>query len=310
MTPAVFLLMGLPAMAGAAAAPAATAPAAVTAPIRLVVIDAKTIRTWGPLPWPRDRHAQLVGLLDKAGARAIALRFYYRDARRDRGDEALVAAAKACGRVFTEIGKAPGIEGWKPTDSWLDSVALKTAGKPPAKLFSSDALQVPFEDLARVLHGVGAIDVMVNREKKLEGLPLLLSCQDRIFPSLGLRLFLFMAGLEGQTLEFEQARVVRYGFLPGTEARSLVLGRTHAALDVYGCTLVNLTSPGRGYATDSLVDVLTGKVRPSVFKGAVVIVGAQTPELDVETSSGAKSGLELVADQLAALFQFAADPGK
>jgi CHASE2 domain-containing sensor protein len=304
MTPAVLLLMGLPAMA---AEPAA---AKATAPIRLVVIDAKTTRAWGPLPWPRDRHAQLVGLLDKAGARAIALRFYYRDARGDRGDTALVDAAKACGRVFTEIGKAPGVEGWKPTDTWLDSVALKTTGKPPAKLFSSEALQVPFEDLARVVHGVGAIDVMVNRDKKLEGLPLVVSSKDRLFPSLGLRLFLFVSGLEGQTLEFEQGRVVRYGFLPGTEARSLVLGPTRAALDAYGCTLVNLTAPGRGYPTDSFVDVLTGKVRPSVFRGAVVIVGAQAPELDVETSTGGKSGLELVADQLSALFQFAADPGK
>ncbi|MEK7476829.1 MAG: CHASE2 domain-containing protein [Candidatus Coatesbacteria bacterium] len=308
MITAILLLSSLQAMA--ADAPAAAAAPTVTAPIRLIVIDEKTTRTWGPLPWPRDRHAQLVSLLDRAGVRAIALRFYYRDARGDAGDNALVAAAKKCGRVFTEIGKAPGVEGWNPTDTWLDAAALKTTGKAPAKLFASDGLQVPFEDLARAIRGVGSIDVMVNRQKKLQGLPLVITCRGRLFPSLALRLFLYLSDLEGQALAFEQGRITRYGFLPGTEARALLLGRTHASLDAYGCALVNLTAPGRGYPVDSFVDVLTGKIRPSVYQGAVVIVGAQTPELDVETSTGPKSGLELVADQLTALFRFAEDPGK
>jgi CHASE2 domain-containing sensor protein len=308
MIVAILLLSGLQALA--ADAPAAAVVAKVSAPIRLIMIDAKTTRAWGPLPWPRDRHAQLVSLLDRAGAKAIALRFYYRDARGDAGDKALVEAARKCGRVFTEIGKAPGVEGWNPTDTWLDAIALKTTGKPPAKLFASDGLQVPFEDLARVLRGVGSIDVMVNREKKLQGLPLLITSHGRLFPSLALRVFLYLADLEGQTLSFEQGRVTRYGFLPGTEARALMLGRTHASLDAYGCALVNLTPPGRGYPVDSFIDVLTGKVGTSVYKGAVVLVGAQAPDLDVETSTGPKSGLELVADQLFALFQFAEDPGR
>lgn len=274
------------------------------APIRLVVIDDKTTREWGPLPWPRDRHAQLVSFLDRAGAKAIALRFHYRDARGDAGDRALVEATAKCGRVFTEIGKAPGVDGWDPTESWLDSMALRTREKPPAKLFSSDGLQVPFEDLARVIHGVGSIDVMVNKDKKLQGLPLVVAHRKRLFPSLGLRLHLFLAGLEGQELEFAQVRTKRFGFIPASEARALVLGGTDAAIDTFGCTPVDLTPPGRGYPIDSFVDVLSGKVRPSVYSGAVVIVGAQTPELDVDTSMGPKSGLELVADQLSALTRF------
>jgi len=254
--------------------------------------------------------AQIVSLLDRAGAKAIALRFFYRDARGDAGDNALVEAVRKCGRVFIEIGKAPGVEGWNPTDPWLDSVELKTSGKPPAKLFTAEALQVPFEDLARAARGVGSIDVMVNRERQLQGIPLLVSCRHRLFPSLALRIYLYLAGLEGQKLAFEQGRVTRFGFLPGSEARGLLLGKTHAAVDAYGCTLVNLTPPGRGYPVDSLVDVLSGRIKPSVYRDAVVLIGAESPELDVQTSTGPKSGLELVADQLSALFQFSEDPGK
>lgn len=309
MIQALLLVGGIAAFAADGAPPAASG-GSVSAPIRLVVIDAKSTKAWGPLPWPRDRHAQLVSILDRAGAKAIGLRFYFRDGRGDAGDNALVEAVRKCGRVFAEVGKSGGAAGWDPTDTWLESVSLKTSGKPPAKLLTTEFLQVPFEDLARVVRGVGAIDVMVSRDGKLQGLPLIVSFRKRILPSLGLRIFLHLAGLEDRTLEFEQGRIKRFGFVPGTEARALLLGPTHAALDAYGCALVNLTAPGRGYPTDSFIDVVQGRVRPSVFRGAVVLVGAQTPELDVQTSTGPKSGLELVADQLSALYQFTEDPGR
>lgn len=276
-------------------------------PIRLVLIDSKTVQAYGPLPWTRDRHAEVVSKLDAAGARAIVLRFYYRDDRDDAGDRALAAAVKKSGKVLCELGQSNGPEGWQPAEDWLASVALKAEGVHPRMLMSPKYLEAPYESLARSARGVGSIQVLVNAEGKLEGIPLVVGFHAHLLPSLGLRTFLFAAGLESAPVRFDAESVTRYGFIPAKEAKALLIDRARIAINPYGCTLVNLTPPGRGYTTVSFVDVLKGKAKPGVFKDAIVLVGAEDPKLDVKTETGAKSGLELVADQIAALFHYRED---
>jgi len=277
-------------------------------PVRLILIDSRTTFKLGPLPWPRDRHARMVDLLSQAGARAIALRFYYRDSRRDEGDRKLVEAVRKSGRVFIEFGKTADAPSWQPDAAWMKTMALKTSGAPPrgsdsltsriaATFLKSPALlsmqnaQLPFEELARAVRGVGSIDVIVDSEKKLKAIPLLVRYKDEIFPSLGMRLFLAVSGLDAEPLVFE-----------GKEA--MILAGRKIKLDKYGCILVNLSSPGSGYPVHSFLDVMEGKVSPKKFKDSVVIVGSSSPELDVETATGPKNGLELVADQFVTLLSF------
>lgn len=279
-------------------------------PIRLILIDAKTTRAYGPLPWTRDRHAEMVRLLNRAGARTIGLRFYFRDTRHDRGDEALVAACAKADRVLAEVGKAAAPAGWSPADDWLQRMALPVSGKPPASLFTAEHLEVPFEALARAVRGAGSVDVVLNHERKLEGLPLLMNYRDRILPSLGLRMFLHAAGLEQASTQFLQAPEVVFGMITRQVTKSLQIGKLRIAVDGYGCALVNLTPPGRGYPTSSFVDVLKGAVRPAAFKDAIVLVGADTAEMHVETSTGPKNGIELAADQIRALYQYLEDAGR
>lgn len=271
-------------------------------PIRLVMIDAKTIKAYGPLPWTRDRHAAVVAKLDAAGAKAIVLRFYFRDTRGDAGDAALVAAVRKSGKVLCELGQSNGPEGWQPADEWLAGVELKAEGVQPRMLMAPKYLAAPFESLARAAHGAGSIQVLVNKDGKLEGVPLVVGYGGRLLPSLGLRAFLLAAGLETAPVRFDAESVTRYGFIPGKEAKALLVDRIRIALNEYGCTLVNLTPPGRGYTTVSFADVLDGRAKAGVFRNAIVLVGAEDPKLDVQTESGAKSGLELVADQVASLF--------
>jgi CHASE2 domain-containing sensor protein len=283
-------------------------------PIQLVLIDTRTTFKLGPLPWPRDRHAKMVDLLSEAGARAIALRFYYRDSHGDAGDKKLVEAVRKSGRVFVEIGKTVDPESWQPDAAWITTMALKTSGAPPrgadsltgriaGALFKSPALlsiqnaQLPYEELARAVRGIGSIDVIVDSDKKLKAIPLLIRYKGEIFPSLGMRLFLAISGMDAEPLVFENKE-------------SMILGGKKIKLDQYGCILVNLSSPGSGYQTHSFVDVLEGKVNPRKFKDSIVIVGASSPELDVETATGPKNGLELVADQMATLFSFTGKAGR
>jgi CHASE2 domain-containing sensor protein len=150
---------------------------------------------------------------------------------------------------------------------------------------------------------------MTNKEKKLEGIPLLVVYRKHLIPSLGFRIFLDTAGVTSAPLAFEQSTHKVMGLFTVAETKYIRVDEKRIAIDPYGCAPVNLTAPGSGYPVASFVDVLKGKVPTKWFKDAVVLVGADTPELDVDTSTGAKSGLELVADQLAALYQYTADTG-
>lgn len=302
---AAALAAWLPVSATAAPAGPARMP-----PIRLVLIDAKTTRTYGPLPWTRDRHAEIVRLLDRAGARTIALRFYFRDSRGDRGDAALVDAVTKCGRVVAEVGKAAGPEGWVPDDAWLGRMALGVTGKPPQSAFGADHLEIPYEALARAVRGVGSVDIILNKERKLEGLPLVMAYKNRILPSLGLRLFLQAAELEAAPMEFLQEPETIFGMIRVQRTKALRIGTLRVAIDPWGSALVNLTAAGRGYPTSSFVDVLKGDVKPSEFKDAIVLVGADTVEMNVETSTGPKNGIELAADQVRALYQYLEDSAR
>jgi adenylate cyclase len=280
------------------------APASAPPPIRLVVIDQKTQRKFGPLPWPRDRLAAMVRRLTTAKARAIVLRFYFRDTHHDPGDRALVQAAAAHGHVFVEMGKAATPSGWQPHDLWLDQMTLKAAGGLPKDAVTDDLVQLPFEELGRAVRGIGSVDVIVDREGQLRSLPLAVRHKGRVFPSLALRVFLDVAGLEDEPLRLEIQRTRRWGLFSTDTGGRLRIGRRRVALDAMGCAFVNLSAPG-AYAPLSFADVLGSAVPDRTFRDAVVIVGAETPALDVKTSTGAKSGLELVADQLTGLYALA-----
>lgn len=291
MTPA-FLVLAL-------ASP--VAPAAVPPPIRLVVIDRATQERYGPLPWPRDRIAQMVGLLTEARARAVVLRFYFRDARGDAGDRALVRETARHGHVFVEMGRTAAPPGWEPDAAWLDRMALRAEGSPPKRSVEEEHVQLPFRELADVVRGVGSVDVIVDGEGRLRSLPLVVRHRGRAFPSLALRVFLDAAGLEGEPLRFEPVTETRFMVFDVERGARFNIGQRRLALDALGCRFVNLTAPG-AYRPVSFADVIEGKVPAKTFRDTVVLVGAAAPELDVQTSTGSKSGLELVADQLAGLF--------
>lgn len=263
-------------------------------PIVLVVADAKTIKKYGPLPWSRARHADVIRRLTRAGAKAVALTFYFRDGHKDKGDRSLIEAVKKNGHVHVEMIRTETPVGWQPTDDWITRHALPVLDPAPKEMMVSEHAQIPFEELALAAHGVGDLDVIVGENREFRALPLLFTYRGRTYPSLALRLFLDTQGLEGQPLAIEHRK-------------DLVLGKLRITLDDHAWVHVDLTSPGAGYPTYSYYDLLNDRVSSRKLKGAVVFVGATTPDQDVQTAMGSKSALEFAADQLAQLYRFAAD---
>jgi hypothetical protein len=296
---AALALVLLPAVADAAGR--TDAPA--RPPIRLVLVGAADQAALGPLPWPRERMAALVSALDRAGAKAIVFRFYFRDKTDSRGDRALADAARRSGRTFVEIGRAEAPEGWTPDDAWLDAHALRADGPRPARLVSAPHVRAPYEALARAVAGVGSIDVVLGEGRRLSALPLVVSYRDRLLPSLALRVFLRTTGLEDAPLAFEGAEIRRYWFFRRLAASALKIGGARLALDEVGAVHVPLSPPGGRWPALSYQEALRDSAARSL-RGAIVIAGAAAPELEIETATGSRHGAELVADQLAALYSY------
>lgn len=296
--PALMLCFSIPSHLGAAE------PASV--PIRLILIDRHTEEQLGPLPWTRERHARLVSWLDQAGARAVAMRFYFRDGLGDAGDEELVLSCSRSGRVFVETARLDSPEGWQAPDDWIDRMSLETRGPPPEGLIDLPFLQLPFAELAGAVRGTGAVDVLVDEDRQYSAMPLLIRHRGRILPSLGLRIYIYLLGREGDPVTFLTSSERFLWFFTVVRTRALMIAGTRIALDDAGCTYVKLSLPGRTYQTFSYADVLAGLVPGKPFRGAVVIVGADRTRFALETAVGPKSGPELVADQIAALLDYSA----
>lgn len=272
------LLMGIP----KPACPAQKSAGPDRIPIRLVLIDEKTELSVGPLPWPRSRHAEMIRLLSRAGARAIVLRMYFRDRGDEEADRALTEEAAASGRVYVEMSKATDPEPGPMEEEWLSRMGLAAQGKPPRKTIKLKYAQLPFNELAEAVRGVGSVDILLDRDGTLKGMPMFVKYRDRLFPSLALRIYLDIKGETARPVVFENRKFLR-------------LGPRRLALDKYGCSPVTLST---GHASSSFIDVLKGRVKPGVFKNAIVIISPAGPEMRVPTAAGSRNAADLLADQL------------
>ena len=264
-------------------------------PIHIIIIDKATIEALGPLPWPRDRHAKLVNILCGAGAKAVALCFYYRDSGPGRGDKALASAISQCGKVYISTGVADGPQSWEADDTWLAGKALNAEGKHPGKLVTAEYLQLPIKVIADAAIGIGATERLVDNDKKrLASLPLMIANGNWLIPSMGFRIFLDLQGLKNDPLVLKKGK-------------QIIVNHRKINIDRYGGALVNITSPGSAYPTHSFAAVLKGKVAPAAFKNAIVIVGLSDSKTDITTATGPKNSLELIADQITTLYGFMTD---
>ena len=303
--PACLLALAiLPARMGLCAP--APAPETGAFPIRLVLVDAFTEKTLGPLPWTREYHARVIAWLNKAGAAAIGLRFYFRDDQDPESDAALVKAALESGSVFIETGRSEFPQGWDAPPEWLKTAGLDSRGPHPADIPALPHLQLPFGALAMAVRGIGSVDMLVDKDRQLKALPLLVRHRSCLLPSLALRIYLALTGLESTPLTFIAKEEYRFWIWPVMRTKGVLIGGLRIALNDSACAIVDFSAPGSAFQAFSYVDVLEGRADPKPFKGAVVLVGSASKDALVNTPIGAKNGPELVADQLSALFEFAA----
>jgi serine/threonine-protein kinase len=277
--------------------------------VAVIAIDDRSIAELGRWPWSRSLHAELTGILSKAGARTIVQTILFFEPERDTGlayirqlrtqleaeapfprqdalirstldaeialdsDRALADSFRAAGNVLL-----PTVFQWSKSQSptltklpeFLERYSLPAPG---AALLSARKVQLPVGALADAAAGGGHLNHFSDRDGVLRSELLWLEAAGRAVPSLAVSAVAHYLQLPAERMHFDGDGGFRLGDLRvPSDSRGLVLPRFY---------------PDRnGHAAipaDSFVDVLKGHVPAARFRGKLVVIGATASGVGVHS---------------------------
>ena len=232
-------------------------------------------------PWPRDSYALIIQFLKEAGARAVVFDAIYSEPSVFAGDynddQAFAEAMAVSGRVFQTLTFHAKAKGGAPNDpealallaaKGLDYVREEGAG--PLEYLD---VTMPIRPLAEAALGLGSIDIEPEADGVIRRMRLLSSFNGRVYPTLGLAVYLKTSGLD-KVVRTKQGLKVGGILIPmDDEGKTLI--RYHGGQDYFqGYTMAAIIQ--------SALDVMEQKaplVAPEKFKDKVVFVGAKAAGL-------------------------------
>jgi adenylate cyclase len=252
----------------------------------LVLIDERSLSTYGPWPWPRSRLAELVEAVSHAGAAVVAIDILFE------GVDGKSPAALAR-RLGAEIGR-PDIVAWaKELPDGDRRLAAAIATLPVTLGYALDPLgtepvpAVPFLTSGNVAlpevwraaggiappavvsggaQGLGALALPGDADGMVRRVPLLVGINDRLRPGLA---------LEALRL-FERASA----YLLDGRSGTLRVGGIDVPLPLDGMLrLIPDRAAMAAATTISAADLLTGKPVAPQLAHAIVLIGGSAPEL-------------------------------
>jgi CHASE2 domain-containing sensor protein len=246
--------------------------------VAMVVVDDATISAFGDRwPLPRSLHAALISALGEAGARAIGvdLLFIGPDPSDPASDTLLVLATKNEKSIVHAIAfppEDPETEGSVPPTAMPLLERHGVAG-PPMPIGHVGRVAAPFPELLEATPHLGHVNVAVDPDGVVRGVPLFLRYRDRVYPSLGLSLV--QAAMENgkpPVLKPEHG-----GFrMAWPSGRSLFV-----PLDKEGATAIGFAGGRKAFPhTYSMLQVLQWSFDEEIdslreaFHGRIVVVGA------------------------------------
>ena len=281
-----------------------------TAPVAVVGIDESSLDAFGRWPWPRDKHAMLIGLLKHPSFRPAALGydllFEHKNPMAPEGDDSLVFQTKdfehpVVMSYFFEKGHAASFEKDPAKEKELEKFALPTSDKFPEAMDQADKVSLPFLELAQA-SDLAFVNTPLDPDGKTRRAQLLMRYEGKIYPSMDLLLVLRQLGLTPKDLKIGKDSLIIEG--PANTRRVI-------PITPKGEMLINYYGPGKAIPSFSFVEVLqagkawmlgkdTSQLRS--FKDKIVLVGVTALGLgDRRTTSfyEYESGISLHAQAIA-----------
>lgn len=258
------------------------------APLTVVEVDEASLRALGQWPWPRERLAQLLDTLRKAGAAVVVLDILLAEPDRTApkamarhwGAQAGLAQALATlpdpdaalaqhvaqGQVvlgMTLHGDAANAPAPAP-DAVPQRVQLVGADA-LSYLYHYDGLGLPLPVLAEAATGLGLLNFVPDRDGVLRRVPLVLRWGERALPTLVTEALRVALGARDITVQAAPER--------GAGLQSVHIGTLALPVSAEGEVWLHY-GQGRMPGTLSAADVLQGRTAGVDWRGHVMLVGS------------------------------------
>ncbi len=274
-------------------------PHATERRVVVVDIDEKSTQALGPWPWPRERVATLLSGLDAYGVNLKVVDVLFDGAQDAAQDQKLAAALKAgAPTVISQLfalspqaqvksGQLAGAMGTCPTSN----SATQPFGTPAFGYMGAESA------LAQSSAGVGHITPIIDADGNIRRVPAVVCYEGQAYPALA------VASLAAATGAQPVWHTTQAGLFSAGSAQLIDVGGLQLPLDDKGQLRVSYQMPRDGFASVSAVDVLQGKVPPSMLKGAWVLVGSTAfggGDAVPTPQGGAVGGVEVHAQLMSA----------
>jgi CHASE2 domain-containing sensor protein/tRNA A-37 threonylcarbamoyl transferase component Bud32 len=270
----------------------------------IVAIDDASVASLGRWPWPRGEMAELIDLLSRAGAKAIAVDVVFLPAEEERAsgnDRILGDAVQKAGNVFLPfyftLGKSreEGKKGETPPPVISSSYLLFDDPKkfsdfpPPAGM----EIFVSVPEVMRGARAMGHINALPDADGKVRRDPLIIQYDGHYYPAFSIQVAAAALGLSR-------------GDLKVNVGQSLRLGKITVPTDSQGKMLISYYGGNQSIPHRPCIDFLAGRIPPDAFKNKVVLVGvtaAGAYDFLATPFSSRFSGLEKHAHTVAGILQ-------
>ena len=237
----------------------------------IVAIDDASVASLGRWPWPRKKMAELIDLLSRAGAKAIAVDVVFLPAEEERAsgnDRILGEAVQKAGNVllpfYFTLGKSreERKKGETPPPVISSSYLLFDDPKkfsdfpPPAGM----EIFVSVSEVMRGARAMGHINALPDADGKVRRDPLIIQYDGHYYPAFSIQVAAAALGLSR-------------GDLKVNVGQSLRLGKITVPTDSQGKMLISYYGGNQSIPHRPYIDVLAGRIPPDAFKNKVVLVG-------------------------------------
>ena len=277
-------------------------PDATERRVVVVDIDEKSTQSLGPWPWPRERVATLLTALDAYNVNLKVVDVLFEGAQDPAQDQKLAQALKAgAPTVISQLfalnpqaqlksGQLASAMGACPANSQANAGNLPF-GTPAFGFMGAETM------FAQSSAGVGHITPIVDSDGSIRRVPAVVCYEGQAYPALA------VASLAAATGAQPVWRNAQADLFSAGSAQILDVGGLQLPLDASGQLRVSYQMPREGFAAVSAVDVLQGKVPPSMLKGAWVLVGSTAfggGDAVPTPQGGAVGGVEVHAQLISA----------
>ncbi len=266
----------------------------------IVDIDEKSLAQFGQWPWPRYRVGLLLGKLHEMGAASVGLDMFFPEADRTSlavvkkefehefgkklnmdgiparlmdNDDALADILShgpfvlAYNFVFSDNSQVSGH--WPPQPVNAAVISAPRTTYDTGTLFRAKGAVCSIEKLAKAAPSSGFFNVIPDIDGVLRRAPLLVECNNRLYPSLALATVIRAKGIKQVFLKTAHGNL-----------ESIVLDGTSIPVDSKANLLIRFNGNRRSFNYISARDVLLDRVPPERIKGKIVLFGTSAAGLE------------------------------